>query len=87
MLDTDIVIKARREGRIILTQDLDFPRIIALNRYALPSCIIIFRLGNIFAEAINRKLDEIVEMFQEELLQGVILSVLPTKIRIRKLPI
>jgi len=43
--DEEILIKTRIEGRILLTIDLDFARLLALSGEMLPS-VILFRLGN-----------------------------------------
>lgn len=45
MDDHDIVSKAHAEGRVILTHDLDFGRIIALSQSRLPS-VVTFRLSD-----------------------------------------
>lgn len=85
-LDIDIIDKARRENRIILTCDLDFGYLMAISKEILPS-IIIFRLVNEMPENINRRLKQVLEESEEVLNKGVIISVEETRYRTRFLPI
>jgi predicted nuclease of predicted toxin-antitoxin system len=43
--DADIIVVARREGRIVVTADLDYPRLLALEHTEGPG-IILFRGGS-----------------------------------------
>ena len=47
MTDPEILRKARTEGRILLTHDLDFADLVAASGSALPS-VVIFRLHRLF---------------------------------------
>ena len=51
--DSDILRKAREEGRILLTHDLDFGELVAASRARLPS-VITFRLRNMHPDRVNR---------------------------------
>jgi len=84
--DADIIEKARAEGRVILTHDLDFSRIIALSRVSVPS-VITFRLGDMRPAQVNRYLVEVLAHFTEELGRGALVSVNEGRIRVRPLPI
>jgi predicted nuclease of predicted toxin-antitoxin system len=84
--DDDIVTKAMAERRIILTHDLDFSRIVALSSEALPS-VITFRLDDMRAPQVNKHLEQVLERFDAELEQGVLISVRERGIRRRRLPI
>ena len=84
--DTDILIKARQERRIVLTVDLDFPRLLAVSRANLPS-VILFRLGNENYNLINDRLSLILSLYRNELIEGVIISVSDDALRVRRLPI
>ena len=53
--DTDILAKARLEGRVLLTFDLDFGDLLASSGQNLPS-VIIFRLRNQTPSAVNPRL-------------------------------
>ena len=83
--DQDIVTKAVHEGRIILTHDLDFGRIVALSQAQQPS-VITFRLEDMRAVRVNQFLQEIITRFVAELRQGALISVNEQGIRVRKLP-
>lgn len=84
--DPDILAKSRREGRILLTHDLDFGELMAASGAHLPS-VVIFRLGNMSVTHVNRHLDLILAQYAEELEQGAILSITENRVRIRALPI
>lgn len=84
--DEDILIKAKNEGRIILTVDLDFGALLAISKSTLPS-VILFRLGNQSRYVIEAKLTEILARCQNDLLEGAIISVTENTLRIRNLPI
>ncbi|MBC6474449.1 MAG: DUF5615 family PIN-like protein [Hormoscilla sp. GM102CHS1] len=53
--DDEILVKARAEGRIVLTLDLDFGQLLAMSGESLPS-VILFRLGNENYNMINERL-------------------------------
>jgi predicted nuclease of predicted toxin-antitoxin system len=84
--DDDIIHKARAEGRVILTHDLDFGRIIALSQSHLPS-VITFRLNNMQPTQVNRYLAETLTRFAEQLEAGALVSVNEQAIRVRLLPV
>ncbi len=84
--DEDIIAKARAEGRVILTHDLDFGRIVALSRAHVPS-VITFRLGDMRPVQVNRYLVEVLSHFADQLDQGALVSVNEHGIRVRALPI
>jgi predicted nuclease of predicted toxin-antitoxin system len=84
--DTDIVRKAREEGHIILTHDLDFGELLALSGADVPS-VVIFRLQNMRPDNVNRYLKILVTDHHAALHEGAIAIVNETRIRIRRLPI
>ncbi len=84
--DPDILDKTRREGRILLTHDLDFGELVAASGKRLPS-VVTFRLRNMHPERVNRYLNEIITEHQDELKRGSIVSVTEGQIRVRRLPI
>jgi len=83
--DPDILRKARREGYVLLTSDLDFGELLAHGGEALPS-VVIFRLSNMHPVSVNRHLAEVIERFDTDLERGAIASVTDWRIRIRQLP-
>ena len=84
--DSSILQKARKEGRILLTHDLDFGELLAAAGTALPS-VILFRLQNMRPERVNDYLETIISRYAESLQTGAIASVSERQIRIRHLPI
>ena len=86
MKDSAILDKAREEGRILLTHDLDFGELVAASGARLPS-VVIFRLRNMHPDRVNRYLESIVNQHSELLEQGAIISVAEGQIRARVLPL
>ncbi len=86
MTDGDILEKARRENRILLTHDLDFGELLAASGGNLPS-VIIFRLKDMRAANVSRHVFSIINQQSEALNKGAVLSVTEQKVRIRTLPI
>lgn len=86
MPDSEILHKARQEGQIILTNDLDFSDLLAAGGYTLPS-VIIFRLKDMRAVNVNHYMDKILAGYEDELASGAVMSVRETRIRAHKLPI
>ena len=84
--DEEIIEKARAEGRVILTHDLDFGRIIAVSRANVPS-VVTFRLNDMRPAQVNRYLAEVLAHFAEQLKAGALVSVNERGIRVRSLPI
>ncbi len=84
--DDQILVKARTEGRILLTVDLDFAQLLATSGDNLPS-VILFRLGNENYNAINERLTEVLRECEADLEVGAIISVSNETFRVRRLPI
>jgi predicted nuclease of predicted toxin-antitoxin system len=86
LLDPSIVTKAAKEGRVIVTFDLDFPRILALERLANPS-VILFRLREYTTEDVNDALLDVLRCYGERLERGAIVVIEPDRVRTRTLPL
>lgn len=84
--DADILAKALREERTVLTHDLDFGELVAASGSRLPS-VITFRLRNMHPDRVNRHIKEIIGKHEEVLEQGAAISVTEGRLRIRLLPI
>lgn len=84
--DEEITREAEREGRIVVTFDLDFARIIALQRLSQPS-VILLRLERFTTDEVNRILVDVLRTYQSELQAGSILVIDSNRIRLRTLPI
>ncbi len=83
--DPAILEKARLEGRILLTHDLDFGDLVSASGETLPS-LVTFRLRNMKPAMVNYYMQEIVNKHQEALNHGAFISVTEGKIRVRLLP-
>lgn len=84
--DAEILEKAKRESRIVLTCDLDFPTLLAASQSSLPS-VILFRLDDERPDNINRRLTAVLSESTIALQNGAIISVDERKHRVRLLPI
>ncbi|MDD1428749.1 DUF5615 family PIN-like protein [Dolichospermum sp. ST_sed9] len=84
--DVDILELARVEGRIIITQDLDFSMLIAVGKYNQPS-LVTLRLSSAKPDVITQRLLDVLPQLEEELTQGSALTIDDNSVRIRKLPI
>lgn len=84
--DQEILSKARNEGRIVLTVDLDFGYLLAVSGAILPS-LVLFRLGNESREVIEEYLDDVLFQCSKELIEGAIISVKDDGLRVGSLPI
>ncbi|MFB2879729.1 DUF5615 family PIN-like protein [Floridanema aerugineum] len=84
--DREILELARIEGRIVITQDLDFSMLVALGNYNQPS-LITLRLTSAKLDVVTQRLLEIIPQLEEELREGSAVTVDDNSVRIRKLPI
>lgn len=84
--DEEILVKARVEGRILLTMDLDFGYLLAVSKAKLPS-VILFRLSDERSEVVNGRLADVFAQPESGLEAGAIISVNERVFRIRRLPI
>jgi predicted nuclease of predicted toxin-antitoxin system len=84
--DANILDKAREEGWVVLTSDLDFGDLLAASQAALPS-VVIFRLRDMRPANVNAHLLAMLEQHADDLIQGVVVSVAERNLRLRRLPI
>lgn len=84
--DEEVVTSAAREGRCVLTQDLDFSAIVALSGRATPS-VISLRLSSSRVERVNAVLREVLPGVEKDLLEGAIVTVQDGRVRLRRLPV
>jgi predicted nuclease of predicted toxin-antitoxin system len=82
----EIIQKAIREERIVLTFDLDFGEIVAASR-ATSVSVVLFRLRNTRADFVIRRLKIVLGQSAQELAQGAVVLVEDERHRVRKLPI
>lgn len=84
--DRSIVEAARKEERVIITQDLDFSEIISFSGEKAPS-LISLRLSSSRIEFVNKRLEKVLPMIESDLVKGSIVVVEDNRIRLRYLPI
>ena len=84
--DADIVEKARRDGYVTLTHDLDFGELVAVSGAEVPS-VVILRLQDMRPHSVNSRPRIPVTEHQTALEQGAIVSVSEEHIRVRMLPV
>ncbi len=84
--DIEILTYAREHKKVVITQDLDFSALLAVKGYEKPS-VISLRFENAKPEFITNRIIEIVNEMEEELEEGIIISVDETSGRYRNLPI
>ena len=84
--DSKILDKAKREGRVVLTFDLDFGALLAAGPTSMPS-VILFRLRNMTPQSVTPRLFEILSVCQDDLESGAIVVVADAGYRVRRLPI
>lgn len=84
--DVIILEHARSEQRIIITADLDYPRILALTKAEEPG-LILFRGGNYSNQEVIERLGRVFELITNEELSNSIIVIEKKRIRRRRLPI
>jgi predicted nuclease of predicted toxin-antitoxin system len=84
--DAEIIQRAREEGRAVATLDADFHTLLALDKAISPSVIRI-RIERLRAQALTEVLLMVIAECEEELEQGSAITVEPSRIRIRRLPL
>lgn len=84
--DIAILARAKREGRTIITADLDYPRLLALTQASDPS-LILFRGGNWSNADIVARMGQILEAFTAIELAHSIIIIDRHRVRRRSLPI
>ena len=77
---------AEAEDRVLVTADLDFPRLLAIQKKHRPS-VILFRLKWFNTPSANQRLSEVLNSFATDLTRGAVVTVEEKRIRARDLPI
>ena len=84
--DRQIIQRARDEGRVVATLDADFHTLLALDEATSPSVIRI-RIERLRAKALTDLLLTVIAGCEAELEQGSAVTVEPSRIRLRQLPL
>jgi predicted nuclease of predicted toxin-antitoxin system len=84
--DTVIMARAVEDNRTIITADLDYPRLLALDAATSPS-LILFRGGNWSDDAVIARLGSLLDDLEDQDAERSIIVVEPDRVRRRRLPI
>jgi len=84
--DAEIIQRARVEERVVATLDADFHALLALDEAISPSVIRV-RIERLRAQALTDLLLMVIAECEEDLEQGSAITVEPSRIRIRRLPL
>jgi predicted nuclease of predicted toxin-antitoxin system len=84
--DADILQRARDEGRVVITADLDFPRLLAASQLPAPG-IILFRGGAFSEEDVRTRLTDALRLVKPEELASSIVVIEKHRLRKRSLPV
>ena len=84
--DSEILARAVRDKRVVITHDLDFPNLLAASASDLPS-VVVFRLRNMRPERVIPRLRSVLGEYSGDLQKGAVLSVSELQIRLRRLPL
>lgn len=84
--DIEILELAREEGKVVLTQDLDFSMLVALSNYGQPS-LITLRLSSAKPDVVAQRLLDVLPTIEIDLTEGSAVSINDDSVRVRKLPI
>lgn len=84
--DAEIIQKAREEECVVVTLDADFHTLLALDEATSPSVIRV-RIERLRAQALTDLLLMVIAECEDDLEQGSAISVEPSRIRIRRLPL
>lgn len=84
--DRELLEIARRENRVVITADLDFPRLLALSSAEGPG-LILFRGGNYSDAEMCDLLERVLKEVAPDVLESSICVVDSKRIRITRLPL
>ncbi len=84
--DAQVMRWAADRGYIVLTQDLDFPALLASTQAQAPSVIVI-RAPDVLSEALMDRVAQLLGDLQTDLQHGAIISVEIERSRVRILPL
>jgi predicted nuclease of predicted toxin-antitoxin system len=84
--DETILNLARKTGRVLITQDLDFSALLAIHGYDRPS-LITLRLSHSDPQTVTDRLYVVIPQIEDDLAAGCAVTVDDRVIRIRQIPI
>jgi predicted nuclease of predicted toxin-antitoxin system len=84
--DEEILSLARCDGRVVITQDMDFSALLALGGYDQPS-LVTLRLLDTDPDVVTQKLRQVLPQIEVALGQGSAVTIADRNVRVRRLPI
>ncbi len=84
--DSEIMHWAKQNNAVILTQDLDFTKLLFQSRASLPS-VIQLRLDDVRPKSVGEDVLLILEQQKDDLIRGALITVKGHKSRLRLLPL
>jgi predicted nuclease of predicted toxin-antitoxin system len=84
--DASILQRANDDGRMVVTLDADFHKLMALAGATHPSVIRI-RIEGLRGDALAHLIQEVLQSCRDDLIRGALVSVQERGIRIRRLPL
>jgi predicted nuclease of predicted toxin-antitoxin system len=84
--DTEIMARAKAEGRTVVTADLDYPQLLAMTRAVEPS-VILFRDGNWSDRGVIERMRDVFAVLSEDDITQCIIVVERERLRRRRLPL
>jgi len=84
--DPDLLAWARVNGRVVLTQDLDFSQILYATKESGPS-VVLLRMDNEFDVAARERVCAALHEARSALTDGALLTISRKRARLRRLPI
>lgn len=84
--DSVVFERAREQGAVVFTNDLDFPAILAATRSRAPS-VVQLRSGSLLPGRSGSRVVEILRAIEEELRKGAVVVIEATRHRVRLLPL
>jgi len=84
--DEKILGLAREQGRVVITQDMDFSALLALGGYNQPS-LVTLRLLNTDPDAVTERLRQVLPQVESALRRGCAVTIEDHAVRVRQLPI
>jgi predicted nuclease of predicted toxin-antitoxin system len=85
--DSVIFDRAVDDGYVVITADTDFSMLLALRRASSPSVILLRRVSELSPDEHGRLLLANLPAILDDLTRGVVVSLSPTRLAIRQLPI
>ena len=84
--DQEILARGLAEDRVVVTLDADFHALLALSGATKPS-VIRFRIEGLRPEELCREIQSLLQKFEKNLLEGTVISVRESSVRLRHLPL